>query len=136
MAALKPLQEAAAAAVRPAALHGFTAVAALKLLRQDDLDCIHEGSPRLHRRGRIEATSSPGNGHILTGALHGFTAVAALKLYHLLTYHAAKIVLHGPTPVAALKQFPQQLQQGLGPRSPRLHRRGRIEAQACESRQA
>src|SRR5438270_541442 len=68
-----------------------------------------EPSPRLHRRGRIEATALTAKEFPIVACLHGFTAGAELKL------------------------LLNQVSKALLPASPRLHRRGRIEArhEAC-----
>ena len=83
-----------------------------------------------HRRGRIEAVSTclsrPG---LAITVLHGIIAVAALK--HAVTVQsriARRLVLHGSSAVAALKPASTGGDTRVTRRSPRHHRRGRIEA--------
>src|SRR5438874_2226593 len=85
-------------------LHGFTAVAELKLELHRLLFAGRVAPPRLHRRGRIEARSRLQIRAQCEPPLHGFTAVAELK------------------PLIGVRRRP-----AFGP-PPRLHRRGRIEA--------
>jgi hypothetical protein len=85
-------------------LHGSSAVAALKPSLESGPPTWLGCSPRLNRRGRIEATSSPAGWPGTSSVLHGSIAVAALKQH---AADAAGQVVAG---------------------SPRLNRRGRIEA--------
>ena len=113
VAELKQLCMGDAHGGRRCGLHGFTAVAELKL--REELLWLKEAvaSPRLHRRGRIEAA------HRIempckSLRLHGFTAVAELKRLErsVLLLHAQR--LHGFTAVAELKRRDLAMQRGDG----------------------
>ncbi len=136
-------------------LHGFTAVAELKLIQLSTppVEVALFASPRLHRRGRIEARLVVNGRNPAHPHLHGFTAVAELKLREVCplgprdessprlhrrgrieAYASISVILsfrrylHGFTAVAELKQIGLKGFQGIWNESPRLHRRGRIEA--------
>ena len=61
-------------------LHGVTAVAELKRLTSATQAAASFGSPRRHRRGRIEAPAPGVANSCCRVVLHGVTAVAELKL--------------------------------------------------------
>src|SRR3990172_7080756 len=84
-------------------------------------------SPRLHRRGPIEASARR---PILPSwrSLHGFTAVAPLKQDQSLAERWKDAGLHGFTAVAPLKLIHTSEPTDDTNASPRLHRRGPIEA--------
>ena len=82
--------------------------------------------PRLHRRGRIEA-SLPDALRTTQWPFHGFTAVAELKPLSISERRSLSPSFHGFTAVAELKPAPFVPAAGVDC-FPRLHRRGRIEA--------
>ncbi len=84
-------------------------------------------SPRLHRRGPIEALqkSSVPNGQEY---LHALTGVAQLKPTCIGKGVAIEPYLHAFTGVAQLKHWVSNGDCTIIDRSPRLHRRGPIEA--------
>src|SRR5207245_9192906 len=87
-------------------LHGVIAVAALKLLCAEVQLFVLKGSPRRHRRGRIEANTKRPCG----------SSFSSSPRRHRRGRIEARLAC-----VACLKEFKS---------SPRRHRRGRIEAEA------
>ena len=77
-------------------------------------------SPRLHRRGRIEAGNHSAAGNPAASCLHAFTGVAELK--HGVLFHPLRVQrgrLHAFTGVAELKRHDVLPERGDG--RPRLH---------------
>ena len=116
-----------------AGLHAFTGVAELKRprSRRNRGRSGTATSPRLHRRGRIEAARRTACSSRRSSRLHAFTGVAELKPSPgRAAPSPASTRLHAFTGVAELKRASPSFVRPKLPPSPRLHRRGRIEASA------
>ncbi len=124
-----------------AVLRGFTAAAELKpfTVPAGRRSCLNR-SPRLHRRGRIEAsvTCTPNSAAAALIVLRGFTAAAELKRLRTLRRVTADVAegrsprLHRRGRIEAARSS-TSVHVGMGA-SPRLHRRGRIEARTRRPR--
>ena len=100
-----------------ARLHAFTGVAELKLGRGHAHAGRVAASPRLHRRGRIEAVNTaPPIAITAEAGLHAFTGVAELKPHGPTGRRPRRPRLHAFTGVAELKRVQLGDVRGLGRR--------------------